>query len=64
MKPLLSVAEAAAVLNVSIKWIYDHANRRTPRLPCVRLGKSIRFEEEDIANFRKLCREDGSAKKA
>ena len=39
--PLLTPADAAALLNVKTSWIYEAT--RTGRLPCIRLGRHIRF---------------------
>ena len=38
---LLTPAEAAQLLAVKTSWIYEAV--RTHRLPCLRLGKHIRF---------------------
>lgn len=48
-KPLLTVAAVAEWLNISQGWIYDHAlARRRPILPSIKLGKSLRFNEEAV----------------
>ena len=39
--PLLTPAQAAALLNVKTSWIYEAT--RTGKLPCIRLGRHIRF---------------------
>ena len=39
--PLLTPVDAAALLNVKTSWIYEAT--RTGRLPCIRLGRHIRF---------------------
>jgi excisionase family DNA binding protein len=50
--PLLTVREVAEWLNVSSAWVRDHAtNRRRPALPAVKLGKSLRFREDQIEDF-------------
>jgi excisionase family DNA binding protein len=47
--PLLSVGEVAEWLNVSSGWVYDHAiGRRRPVLPSVKLGKALRFHEDEV----------------
>ena len=52
MDKLLTVPEVARLLAVSDSWVRDHATgRRRPRLPCVKLGKSLRFEEEALARW-------------
>ena len=39
--PLLRPEQAAALLNVKPSWIYDAV--RTGRLPCLRVGRHVRF---------------------
>jgi excisionase family DNA binding protein len=39
--PLLRPDEAAALLAVKTSWIYDAV--RTGKLPCIRVGRHIRF---------------------
>jgi excisionase family DNA binding protein len=41
--PLLTPTQAAALLSVKTSWIYDAV--RTGRLPCLRLGRHIRFTQ-------------------
>jgi predicted DNA-binding transcriptional regulator AlpA len=51
---LLSLDEVATTLGVSAAWVRDHATRRSPRLPVVRLGGKraiLRFRVEDVENF-------------
>jgi predicted DNA-binding transcriptional regulator AlpA len=53
-KPLLSIAEVAAQLGVSKAWVRDHATRRKPRIPVVRLGGKralLRFRPCDVNQF-------------
>ncbi len=45
-QPLLSAHQAAGILSVRPSWIYDAARRG--ELPCVRLGKHIRFLRADL----------------
>jgi excisionase family DNA binding protein len=46
---MLTVSDIARWLNVSIGWVHDHASgRRQPVLPSIKLGKSVRFREEDV----------------
>jgi excisionase family DNA binding protein len=52
---LLTPAEAAKVLRVSSGWVRDHATRREPRLPAVRIGKLIRFRRADLEEFIAKC---------
>jgi excisionase family DNA binding protein len=39
--PLLRPEQVAALLSVKTSWVYDAA--RTGRLPCIRVGRHIRF---------------------
>jgi excisionase family DNA binding protein len=39
--PLLRPEQVAALLSVKTSWVYDAV--RTGRLPCVRVGRHIRF---------------------
>jgi excisionase family DNA binding protein len=39
--PLLRPEEAAALLSVKTSWVYDAV--RTGKLPCIRIGRHIRF---------------------
>jgi hypothetical protein len=53
-KPLLTLAEVAQQLGVSIGWARDHATRRNPRIPVVRLGGKralLRFRQQDVEQF-------------
>jgi predicted DNA-binding transcriptional regulator AlpA len=51
VESLVNAREAAEVLGVSERWVRDHATRRTPRVPCVRLGSLIKFRLSDLAKF-------------
>lgn len=51
---LLSLDEVARMLGVSRAWVRDHATRRSPRIPVVRLGDRravLRFRPQDIEMF-------------
>jgi excisionase family DNA binding protein len=39
--PLLRPEQAAALLNVKTSWVYEAV--RTGKLPCLRIGRHIRF---------------------
>ena len=65
LKPLLSLDEVASQLGVSKAWVRDHATRRNPRIPVVRLGGKralLRFRPVDIDQFitRHLVSEERS----
>ena len=51
MEKLLTAEEVATILNVSTAWVYDHADRKRPLIPSVRLGKAVRFRPEDVQKF-------------
>jgi excisionase family DNA binding protein len=54
--PLLTVDDVALLLGTSKAWVRDHATRRNPRIPVVRLGGRralLRFRREDVNQFIK-----------
>jgi excisionase family DNA binding protein len=48
-EPLLSAPAAAALLAVRTSWVYDAA--RNGELPCVRVGKHVRFVRADLERW-------------
>ncbi|MFL5846264.1 MAG: helix-turn-helix domain-containing protein [Solirubrobacteraceae bacterium] len=48
-EPLLTASQAAAMLSVRTSWVYDAA--RSGVLPCVHIGKHIRFLRAEIERF-------------
>ena len=48
---LLTPQQVADRLGVSDRWVRDHATRRSPRIPAVRLGALLRFRAADIEKF-------------
>ena len=48
---LLTAQDVAERLGVSERWVRDHATRRSPRIPVVKLGPLLRFRVEDIEDF-------------
>lgn len=48
---LLTAQDVADRLGVSERWVRDHATRRYPRIPVVKLGPILRFRQEDIEKF-------------
>jgi excisionase family DNA binding protein len=48
-EPLLTAAQAATLLSVRTSWVYDAA--RNGELPCVRLGKHLRFLRTDLERW-------------
>jgi predicted DNA-binding transcriptional regulator AlpA len=57
---LLNARQVADRLGVSERWVRDHATRRTPRIPVVKLGPLVRFLRADIEDFIGDQREDHS----
>jgi excisionase family DNA binding protein len=51
MEKLLTACQVAEILNVSQAWVYDHADRKRPFIPSVRLGKAVRFRPQDLQKF-------------
>jgi hypothetical protein len=49
---LIGPAEVARLLGVSSGWVRDHATRKTPRIPVVRIGRMMRFRPADIKVYR------------
>jgi hypothetical protein len=55
---LLTPVQVARRLQVSSAWVRDHATRKQPRIPVVKVGKLLRFRPEDIDRFiRERCAE-------
>jgi len=50
-EPLATAVQVAKRLGVSERWVRDHATRRSPRLPVVKLGSLLRFRPEDVEQF-------------
>ena len=49
---LLTVHDAARLLNVSVSWVYAHTrDNLEDRLPCVKLGKYLRFDRTDLHTY-------------
>ena len=48
---LLTAQEVAARLGVSERWVRDHATRRNPRIPAIKLGPLVRFRWVDVQEF-------------
>jgi excisionase family DNA binding protein len=60
---LLSINDVAEWLGVSKAWVYDHATRKRPFLPCVRLGELTRFRRDEIERFiQEHARINGSSR--
>jgi excisionase family DNA binding protein len=48
---LLTVDDLAKQLQVSAAWVRDHATRKQPRIPVVRVGKLLRFRLADVEGW-------------
>ncbi|MDQ3349814.1 MAG: helix-turn-helix domain-containing protein [Acidobacteriota bacterium] len=52
---LMTVEDVAALLKVSKSWVYEHTRSRgvprSERLPCLKLGKYVRFEPAAVRAF-------------
>jgi excisionase family DNA binding protein len=49
---LLTPQEAARFLKVSVSWVYEHVRPEAQdRLPCVKLGKYLRFDARDLRAY-------------
>nr|KAJ8740681.1 helix-turn-helix domain-containing protein [Delftia sp. PS-11] len=51
----ISVKDAAALLGVSARKVYDLAAPSGP-IPCYRIGRNINFDETDILEYKQQCR--------
>ena len=57
-EPLATAVQVAKRLGVSERWVRDHATRRSPKLPVVKLGSLLRFCLEDVEAFIRRQRHD------
>ncbi len=57
---LATAVQVAKRLGVSERWVRDHATRRSPKLPVVKLGSLLRFRLEDVEQFIIRQRHDHS----
>ena len=49
---LLTVSDVAAMLKVPVSWVYEHTRPEYQNpLPCLKLGKYLRFSASDIADY-------------
>ncbi len=52
VEKLVDVREMARILNVPVSWLYERTRLGT--IPCVRIGKYVRFDPAEVlAFFRK-----------
>ena len=51
IQALMRPHAVAKRLGVSERWVRDHATRRFPKLPVVKLGPLLRFRSADVDEF-------------
>ena len=56
---LLTPAQVAERLQVSVAWVRDHSTRKHPRLPVVRVGGLLRYDAADIDRWIENLRASG-----
>ena len=55
---LLTVQDAARFLNVTVSWVYEHVrDDADDRLPVLKLGKYLRFDQRDLRAYIDAKRE-------
>lgn len=54
-EPLLRADDAAALLSVRTSWVYEAV--RDGRLPCVRVGRHVRFLRADLEEWLRAQRQ-------
>ena len=55
---LLTVADLAEMLRVPVSWVYEHVRRRgKERIPHIKLGKYLRFQEAEVRTWLQNQRE-------
>lgn len=57
---LLTPKQVAERLQVSAAWVRDHATRKHPRIPVVRIGGLLRFSPADIEEWVEKQRAAGA----
>jgi excisionase family DNA binding protein len=58
----LTVHEAAALLRVKTSWLYERT--RINEVPHVKLGKYLRFDQDELLEWAATFRRDGSGSPA
>lgn len=52
MKKLLTIKELADLLKIPVSWIYSRTRIKSEdSIPCVRIGKYVRFVEEEVIEW-------------
>ncbi len=57
VEKLVDVREMARILNVPVSWLYERTRLGT--IPCIRIGKYVRFEPMEVLAFFRRQRSDG-----
>jgi excisionase family DNA binding protein len=57
-EPLLDVDQAAELLNVKVSWIRDAT--RTGKLPCLKVGRHVRYTRSMLEAWLADQRDDGA----
>jgi len=60
-EPLLDAEQAAAQLNVRPSWVRDAT--RAGRLPCIRVGRHLRYTRPMLEQWAELQRIEGAARR-
>lgn len=50
---LITVEELSQVLNVPRSWIYERTRLGQAAIPFIKLGKYVRFDQEEVIKFFK-----------
>ena len=51
-RDLMTVAETADLLKVPVSWVYERSRKRgQERIPCIKLGKYLRFERGAVRTW-------------
>ena len=56
---LMDVRELSKALKVPISWLYQRT--RLGAIPCIRIGKYVRFDLQEVMDFLRHSERDGKA---
>ncbi|PIQ81543.1 MAG: hypothetical protein COV76_08200 [Candidatus Omnitrophica bacterium CG11_big_fil_rev_8_21_14_0_20_64_10] len=59
VEKLVNVQEMARVLSVPVSWLYERTRLGT--IPCIRIGKYVRFDPAEVLAFFRKQKPDGQA---
>lgn len=54
---LLTIKESAELLRVKVSWLYERT--RTNEVPHLKLGKYLRFDQDELLEWARRFRRDG-----